>query len=363
MIKFDEVVSQYNLYKSSGKDIDFIWKLMLFTLKDIQRQYRIIFEMLTCDPNLWMRLAVDADEVFEKENLLIAEYKPSNEYPFYRVYCYKYTEIGALSKEVFSSLLNRNMLTESDSKLYFRYRDTKLNEQYSLWEASLIKRFAGLVNLSNGRIDNTKIEQTIILDRQPDGCVVCGQKASGYISTIIMQDKAIFIIAHTCDKHQKLAKKNPSFLHFLSSLFQMGIDFSSLNMQDKIEVKFLTLIIDEIKRELQCDLFKEPLYDENRDEYTLTFKRVSGVKIILRLRTLMDYGYMVNKPNGDKYQRIDSAPDHKDIQFFPDHLHRTFTKEGKKHDVESSYTFGFPLLDLPAIDKMINKLEFEESLI
>lgn len=363
MIGFDDVVSQYDFYKSSGKDIDFIWKLMLFTLKDIQRQYKIVFEMLTYDPNLWMRLAIDADEVFEKENLLIAEYQPCNEYPFYRVYCYKFTEVGALSKEVFSSLLNRNILTESDSKLYYRYRDTKLNEQYCLWEENLVKRFTGLVNLSNGRIDNTKIEHTIILDRQPDGCVVCGQKASSYISTIIMQEKAIFIIAHTCDEHQELVKQNPSVLHFISNLLQMGIDLSSFNMQNKIEEKIIFLIIDAIKRELECDLFKDPLYNESKDEYTFTFKRKSGVIIILRLNTLMDYGYMVNKPNGDEFQRIDSAPDHKNIQFFPDHLHRTFTKEGKKHDVESSYTFGFPLLDLPAIEKMINKLELEESLI
>ena len=70
----------------------------------------------------------------------------------------------------------------------------------------------------------------------------------------------------------------------------------------------------------------------------------------------MDYGYMVNKPNGEAFQRIDSAPDHKKIKFFPDHLHRTIQK-GKKPDVESSYTFGFPLLDLPAIKKMVIKLE------
>lgn len=361
MIKFDEIVNQYSLYNSSGKDIDFIWKVILFTLKDIERNHKIVFEMVTQNPNLWIKLAVDAHEVFEKENLLIAEYRPCNEYPFYRVYCYEYTKPGALSREAFLSFLDNSLETEDDFTLHYRYKDTKLDEQYSLWEEKLIKRFAGLVNVSNGRIDNTKIEQTIILDRHPDGCIVCGQKASGYISSIIMREEAIFIIAHTCDKHQKLARQNPSFLHFISNLFQMGIDFPSFNMQDKIEKKLIDLIIIEIKRELECNLSKDPIYDE--EEYTLTFKRNSGVIVILRLHTLMDYAYMVNKPNGEQFQRIDSAPDHKNIQFFPDHLHRTFTKVGKKHDVGSSYTFGFPLLDLPAIEKMINKLELEEGLI
>ncbi len=363
MIKIDQLINQYNLHSALGKDIDFILKIILFIYKDIERKYKIVFEMLTDNPNLWIKMAIDADEVFEKENLLVAEYRPCKEYPFYRIYCYKYTEIGALSKEAFLSFLDNSLETENHLTLHYRYKNTSWNEEFSLWEDKLIKKLAGLVDVSNGRIDNTKIEQTIILNGQPDGCIVCGQKASGYISSIIMQEKALFIIAHTCDKHQKLAKQNPSFLHFMSNLFKMGIDFPSFDMQNKIEKNIVTFIIDEIKRELQCDLFNNSIYNESKNEYTLTFKRKSGVIIILRLNTLMDYGYMVNKPNGNQFQRIDSAPDHKDIQFFPDHLHRSFTKIGKTHDVESSYTFGFPLLDLPAIEKMINKLELQEGLI
>jgi len=363
MIKLDDFIKHYNLYHSSGEDIDFIWKIFLFTLKDIERQYKIVFEIITSNPKLWLKLAIDADEVFEKENLLIAEYQPCEEYPFYRIYCYRYNEKGALSKEAFLPYINNDLETIKTSNLYYRYNDIKINAQYNLWEEKLSKRFSGLINLSNGRIDNTKIENTIIIDRQPNGCIVCGKKATGYISTIIMQEKAIFIIAHTCYEHQELAQEHPSFLHFLSKLFQLGIDFSTLNMQNKIEQKIINLISYELQRELGCGLIKSPVYSKDKDEYTVTFKRDTGVIIILRLHTLMDYAYMVNKPNGKQFQRIDSAPDHKDIQFFPDHLHKTFTKKGKKHDVESSYTVGFPLLDVPSIQKMINKLEIEDRLV
>lgn len=360
MINIDGLVVQYGLYNTSGKDLDFILKLILFTLKDYPRQYKIVFDMVTYDPNLWKILAMDADEVFEKEELLIAEYKACQEYPFYRVYCYKYSEINALSKEAFTSIINKKLETKDGKELYYRYNSSEINKQYKLWEENLIYQFKGLINVSNGRIENTKIDKIIILHRQPKGCIVCGKRATGYISTTIMNEQAIFIIAHTCDEHQEIAKKNPSFLHFLSTLFPLGIDFLLLNMQTKIDKKIIELIISEIKRDLHCKLINND-YNKSKDEFTLTFKRNSGVIVILRLHTLMDYAYVVNRPNGKYYKRIDSAPDHKDIQFFPDHFHNTIEKN-KKPDVESSYTFGFPLLDLPAIEKMINNLENEESL-
>lgn len=357
MIKIDGLISEYNLYNTSGEDIDFIFKLWIFNLIDFERQYKIVFEAETQNPLLWQNLANDSDVVFEQEDLLVAEYKPSGDYPFYRLYLYRYKEKGALSLEAMSSAINNEIETIKIDELYFRYRDSSLTENFQKWEKNMKEQFAPLVNIATGRIDNTKIEKVILLNRQPSGCVVCGEMATGYISTILMHDNAIFIIANTCDEHQELAKKNPSFLHFLSILFQMGIDLPSINMQNKIDKKIINLICEEIEREIECKLVKSP-YNEEKDEYVLTFERTSGVKVILRLHTLMDYGYMVNKPNGKPFQRIDSAPDHKDIKFFPDHLHGTI-KKNKKPDVESSYTFGFPILDLPAIKKMVKKLELE----
>lgn len=360
MIKIDELVNHYNLHNISGKDLDFILGLWIYNVIDFPREYKIVLAMVTQNPLLWQKLAIDANKLFEKEDLLIAEYEPCNDYPFYRIYTYKYREKGSLSLEVFSSLLDRKINTEDSQKLYFRYNNLELIQKYTDWKENLNSQFAPLIDIANGRIDNTKIEQTLILHRQPSGCVVCGKKATGYISTILMNEKAILIIASTCDEHQKLAKKNPCFLHFLSNLFQMGIDLSSINMNNKIEKKIVDLISSEIENELKCKPAKRESikYIEKKDEYVLTFERMSGVKIILRLHTLMDYAYMVNKPNGDEFQRIDSAPDHKEINFFPDHLHKTIQKN-KKPDVESSYTFGFPILDLPAIQKIVFKLETE----
>ncbi|RLA83785.1 MAG: hypothetical protein DRG78_03320 [Epsilonproteobacteria bacterium] len=357
MIKIDELIEDYNLHESLGKDIDFIFKLLLFTLKDFKRDYKIVFNMVTQNPLLWQKLALDTNKIFEKEDLLIAEYEPCTEYPFYRLYSYRYKEKSALSLEAFSSLLKREINVEDTKELYNKYNDPELTKNYINWEKNLNNQLASLSDISYGRINNTKIKQTIILHRQPLGCIVCGEKATGYISTILMNKDAILIIASTCDKHQELAKQNPCFLHFLSKLFQMGLDLSSMKMNEKIEKNLIELLISEIKRELNCELLKN-IYNELKDEYVLTFKRISGVLIILRLHTFMDYGYMVNRPSGEAFQRIDSAPDHKEIKFFPDHLHRTITKN-KKPNVESSYTFGFPILDLPSIIKMVNRLETE----
>lgn len=357
MIKIDELIDNYKLHDSLGKDIDFILKLMLFTLIDTPRGYKIVFEMVSENPYLWQKLARDSDLFFENEGSLIAEFKPSEEYPFYRIYTYKYKEQNALPIESFSSILKKNIETKSCQELYYKYRDSELIEKYINWEKKLKQQLSSIVNMVNGRIDNTNIEQIIVLHRQPSGCIVCGQKATGYISTVLMNQQVIFIIASTCTEHQELAKKNPCFLHFLSKLFKIGIDLSSIKMNQKLDKNMISLISDEVIRELDCSLLKNE-YIEYKDEFVLVFERDTRVRIILRLATFMDYGYMINKPNGEHFQRIDSAPDHKEIEFFPDHLHRTI-KKGKKPDVESSYTFGFPILDLPAIKKMILKLEEE----
>ena len=71
----------------------------------------------------------------------------------------------------------------------------------------------------------------------------------------------------------------------------------------------------------------------------------------------MDYGYMIDKPNGKPYRRIDSAPDHPDIPFFPDHIHLKPKKDNS--NVISSFTYGFPLLDLPLIKKLVEEGERE----
>lgn len=354
MIKIDSLIESYKLHESRGNDIDLIFKLLLFTLKDFKRDYEIVFNMVTHNPLLWKKLAISSNNIFEKEDLLIAEYEPCQDYPFYRIYSYEYKKKGSLSLEAFALLIGQEIKTENSEKLYFRYNNSKLIQKYRLWEKNLNQQFVPLINLATGRIDNTKIKQTIILHRQPFGCVVCGGNATSYISTILMYKDAIFIIANTCDKHQELAKENPCFLHFLSNLFQMGINLSDIVMKENIEHEIIELIEQEINQELNCS--SKSIYIQSKNEYVLTFERISGIKIIFRLHTLMDYGYMVNKPNGEAFQRIDSAPDHKKIKFFPDHLHRTIQK-GKKPDVESSYTFGFPLLDLPAIKKMVIKLE------
>lgn len=357
MIKIDELIDKYNLHDKCGKDIDFILKIMLFTLIDISRGHKVVFEMMTKNPYLWQKLALDSDSFFEKENFLIAEYLPSDDYPYYRVYVYCYKEQNALSLESFSYILNKEIKTISNESLYYKYNSSELIEKFTNWVNHLKKKLAPLINMANGRIDNTKIDQVIVLHGQPSGCIVCGKDASGYISTVLMDDKAIFIIANICNEHQEMAKEHPNFLNFFSTLFRMGIDLSSMKMTQKPTKEIISLISKEIESELECCLLKNR-YDELKEEYSLTFERSSKIKIILRLHTFMDYAYMIDKANRKPFQRIDSAPDHKELEFFPDHLHKTI-KKGKKPDVESSYTFGLPLLDLPSIKKMILNLEKE----
>lgn len=76
MIKIDSLIESYKLHESRGNDIDLIFKLLLFTLKDFKRDYEIVFNMVTHNPLLWKKLAISSNNIFEKEDLLIAEYEP-----------------------------------------------------------------------------------------------------------------------------------------------------------------------------------------------------------------------------------------------------------------------------------------------
>lgn len=354
MINIDSLAETYEFNIINGNHIDSFIAFWLYNFLNTNRRFPAIFELVTANVNLWRIIAKDASAIFKYNEMIVAEFTPTSDLPFYRFYGYNYMKKSVSIETVLSGL------SIKISTLNFnKYVDAALIDKIKSWVAKMEKDLFPSTTIAKGRIENTAVDKTIILYRQPNGCVICGKKATGYVSSTLMREKAVFLVANTCSEDQELAKEHPSFLHFISELFEMGIDLQSNEMKAKMSNEIIDLLSQEIKEALNVSMLSK-IYNAVRDETTLTFVRETGFKIILRLRTLMDYGYMINKPNGKQFQRIDSAPDHKNIDFFPDHLHRTFTKIGKKHDVESSYTYGFPLLDLPAITKMLVRAELNE---
>lgn len=348
MINIDSMCNEYDLLNSTGNDIDSFFTPLLYTFLDQERRMKAAFEFITRDHLLWKKIAADANLIFKSADYIISEFVPTNDFPFYRLYCYNYNEANLISYKALSS--NLRVEEPNDLEIMVRYMNPKINNKVDEWIETQKKLLAPSETIANGRLKNTIVDQTIIIHRQPNGCVICGGKSDGYVSSTLSSNKTILYIANTCKEHQALAKEHPTFLHFIFDLFQIGEDLFSFQKLEKIPEKLIGFLSEKIANTLNAKQI-DKRYDAAKDETTITFERDTGFKIILRLKNFMDYAYIINKPNGKQFQRIDSAPDHKNIEFFPDHIHLTPKKDNS--NVESSYTYGFPLLDLPAIQKML----------
>ncbi|EGQ9240477.1 hypothetical protein D8T49_21900 [Vibrio vulnificus] len=356
LLGIDSTIEEHGLELQTGLHVDSFFVCWLFNAIDIPRRFYTAYEMVSHNPYLWLKLAEDAHSIYDavRENMLVAVYQPDINTPFFRLYCYQYIRSGAAPKEALISKLSKKVTLKATQELHVEFSDEKHVSKVKLWVENLKKELAPTTLVAEGRLENTTVVKTVILYRQTAGCVICGEKATNFVGSTTGYEQAILFIANVCEKHQELAKNHPSILHFVFSLFELGLDLGVLVKSKSIPPAVIDLIKIEIERQLEVNLVKSR---EKDNETTLTFVRKSGFKIILRLNELMDYGYMINTPNGKPYRRIDSAPDHPDIDFFPDHIH---LKPGKDNsDVISSYTYGIPLLDLPIIKKLVEQGEVE----
>ena len=114
----------------------------------------------------------------------------------------------------------------------------------------------------------------------------------------------------------------------------------------------LELACEPLTTELDCTV-------EKVQDQTITARRPSGVAIIVRYVSPMNYAYNVQAPDGTNLSRVDSA-NHHAVPYGPDHLHPDLRKS-KKNIVESSFTYGNVGMDVRLIRNMI--MEAETKLI
>lgn len=350
MIGIDTTTDVYGLEFTEGDQLDSFFVCFLFNALEVPRRFVNSFEMVTQNPSLWIMAANSAGAIYDlaDEKALIAEFSPTDDFPFYRLYCYRHDQRGAVAKEALASMLSKRMPAVSIFELFKRYSDAVDAQKATKWVADLKKALSPSTSVAEGRIQNTTVEKVVVLYRKAAGCVLCGGKAKGFVGSTIGWPTSILYIANTCETHQLVAKQFPTILHFVFDLFQFGLDLGEVIKREEIPENILGILGQVIEKELFARLINTA---KKGVQTTLTFERNSGFHVILRLRTLMNYGYMLDYPDGTPYRRIDSAPDHPDIPFFPDHLHLAPGQDNS--NVVSSYTYGFPLLDLPLINNLL----------
>jgi hypothetical protein len=199
----------------------------------------------------------------------------------------------------------------------------------------------------NGRLDNTNVEKAFIFSKG-DGCVVCGATATCYAATTQgTQHAALLLKLPVCHSHLLAAKEYPSVFLFFASLFHLSIDWEDLPKLDHIPDAMIPIIHQAIADELSAHVGR---VEKRTRGWHLWLDLDSKWRWLLRLNSFTDYAYMLFAPNekSERY-RADSAPDHPDLPFFPDHEH---DRPGKKTEqIATSFLYGHPLFDLKRLKR------------
>ncbi|MGF6213431.1 hypothetical protein [Comamonas sp. 4034] len=199
----------------------------------------------------------------------------------------------------------------------------------------------------SGRLNNTNVEKAFIFSKG-DGCVVCGAKATCYAATTQgTQQAALLLQLPVCHAHMLAAREYPSVFVFLASLFQLSLDWEQIPKLDHIPDAMIPVIHQAVADELKAYVGR---VEKRARGWHLWLDLDSQWKWLLRLNSFSDYAYLLFAPNekSERY-RADSAPDHPDLPFFPDHEH---DRPGKKvEQIAPSFLYGHPLFDLKRLKK------------
>lgn len=364
MLAIDELIKsdEYKLYTNDGKNIDSFFCWYIYTLKNIPQRNSYIFDFVSNSIEYWEKFAGSCDAVFYNKffnNSIFAIFYPSKDYPFFRFYFLSSTILAQYSIDKLISKFNANDFATSRFAMELVEKKDEFTMNAIKWFEEMDKKLNPLTKMANNKMKNTVIDKTVVLHRQPQGCVACGKKATGYISSILSGVKTIYFISHICDEHKEVAKKYPNFLNYILKLFEVGENIAPLQMSETIPNNALEILFKEIAKELDAQEVKEKRnYKPNINQTTATFRRKSGFTIKIRLNTLMKYAYIIDKPNGEQFKRIDSVNHHNDkLLVGPDHIHHDPYEETSKQYIEASYTTGFPLFDIPIIKQLLQEAE------
>ena len=348
------MIEAYGSTLSTGRQIDSFFVAQSTNFLSIPRRFFTAFELITSNPYLWLMIARDAQVVhnIEDECLLVADYTAVEHLPLSRLYCYRYGESPAPSKEALLAQQPIDARTSTAAELLRQLCKPERVASIMQWTQQLTEALAPSSMLADGRLKNTAVKKTFVLYRATGGCVICGTGATGNVSSTTYEPACALYIAHTCKEHQELASKFPSVLHFVHSLLQLQLDLGTVFKSNSVPESLIEPLCEIIAHEIECT----PLPPARKgDQFTLTFTRKSGFRLLLRLRTLLNYAYLIFSPDGTQLKRIDSAPDHPHLPCFPDHLHLAPIEDNA--NVVSSFTYGFPLLDLPLIARLLSEAE------
>jgi len=236
------------------------------------------------------------------------------------------------------------MSLPNEQALYAKLDTPASRAVFDAWHYWSSQSTEATTMLAEGRFKNTVVGRSLILFANGHGCIVCAAPATAHARTTLglAAADATLIQVPLCGGHLEAVRAEPSVLAFLAKTFAMSIDLPGLIRSDSIPDEIIPIIHRIVASELGGTVGSV----EKRDNgWNLEIVLAAGWHWIIRVKSLVDYAYMLFDPNEKKaVYRADSAPHHPELPFFPHHEH---SKPDRKNDSHSpSFLYGIPLLDL-----------------
>ncbi|WP_421717829.1 hypothetical protein [Algiphilus sp.] len=292
----------------------------------------------------------DADSTFiychASEFYVTAYYQHDDRYPVGRAYFLRekgLLELARLQKRIAKRGFNPTIVNDGQMRKIVDHAGlSKRISDFRKRQSEETKLFRGLFE---GRESTGAAGKAIFLNTP--GCLVCGSKECFLMSSTIRAMFGVMVGFNLCQKHRYLAQEESSLIEFLASLFKQlsPIRTEPLDLRAHVE-----MTLQHLPQMVGCSV-------EKLRENTITLLRPSGVRVILRLDALDDYGYMIFNKQGEEAVRVDSANHHK-VNYGPDHIHEDLLSS---KTASSSFTTGAPLVDVGLLKREIRKVESEDE--
>lgn len=320
--------------------------MMSINMLDFPKRKEHILELVTHKIQYWERLIKEADELFwlNNEGRGWAVFYPSQDCGYTRIYRFKPSKEHDLRRNKPWDIGSWRSV-QSEASLLDILNTVEYREIFKNWKTHQLKVNSVPTEFSEGRLSNTVVSKTILVTKG-NGCAVCGASAGHHATTTLSEYSTVMLSMSLCEVHQLEASEHPYILKFFGSLFFLNIDIPDLIKLDHIPDNLIVPLTEIISSKLNAQI-DQP---EKRERgWHIRFKMQDGWSWLLRLNTLTDYAYMLFNPANRQVHRIDSADDHPNVQFGPDHQH--FNPKTKRESIEPSFSYGIPLLDFPLLEK------------
>lgn len=342
LFNIDSLIEELQPEIITGDALDLIVSSLAFRNFDsYARRLPFVLECVTYQASTWQSLLAIAPSKFwirqTKEAMLVF---PQTEHCGC-VRTYRYRNQGAYGN---LDIKGAGWYSLSTLEAFYEQLDTQTAfAVFNAWQAWMTRSTAESTALAEGRFKNTGVSRSIIFSGI-GSCLACRAPAVASARTTMSStiDNGLLIQLPLCENHLSAARSHSSVACFMEALFSISLKLPDVERRDSIPDELIEPLHSMVAEALEGTVGS---VEKRRRGWHLRILLPDGWHWLLRLNTLMDYAYMLYPPGTSKeIYRADSAPDHPDLPFFPDHEHERPSK--KNEALAPSFLYGNPFSDL-----------------